>query len=360
MTFCAVEMQLPTTVRFDSKLEMATEVQEAGGLHPEWLQQIFFSFAPSRVLTTSLQLAVFTHIARGNTTVAEISHVTSASQRGIRMLLDALVSLKLITKGEDKYALTPLSAECLVRDQPNYIGELMETNQTWEAWGKLTDVVREGKPLRQIGSQATAEQFFPVLLRSLHVLNLEPARKVARILGVGTSHIGMRLADLACGSGVWGIAIAEADEKARVTAQDFPRVLEITRHYLKRHGVQHRYDFLPGDLKQVELGVEQFDVVFFGNIIHSEGEMAGRTLFKRAYSALKPGGRIAIVDKVPNDERSGPPYPLLFAINMLINTQEGNTFTLSEYTNWLIESGFEHIETHEIGWPSPLIIASRS
>src|SRR5947209_20423306 len=104
----------------------------------------------------------------------------------------------------------------------------------------------------------------------------------------------MSVIDIACGSGIWGIAVAEADKEARITAQDFPGLFETTRAYLKRHGVEDRYDFLPGDLKEVDFGENRYDLALLGNIVHSEGEASSQDLFKRLYRALKPGGRMVI------------------------------------------------------------------
>jgi ubiquinone/menaquinone biosynthesis C-methylase UbiE len=333
--------------------------QEGNKLSPEALLQMSFSFAPSRVLSAGLQLAVFSHVAAGKKSVAEIAQAAEASERGMRMLLDALVSLQLLIRKGDGYELTPMAAEYLVRDGENYIGAMMETDMTWDAWGQLANVVRTGKPPRRIEDQETAEQFFAVLVRSLHVMNREPARRAAEALGAGTTHRGLRVVDVACGSGIWGIAIAEADPAARITAQDFPGIFNVTKEYLKRHGVADRYDFLPGDLKQVDFGENRFDLAILGNIVHSEGEASSRDLFKRLHRALASGGRISIVDMIPNDERTGPPFPLFFALNMLINTETGGTYTLSEYADWLTDAGFVRVETADIGSHSPLIIAHK-
>ena len=92
-------------------------------------------------------------------------------------------------------------------------------------------------------------------------------------------------------------------------------MFETTREYLKRHGVEDRYDFLPGDLKQVDFGEDRFDLALLGNIVHSEGERSSRDLFKRLRTALSPGGRLVIIDMVPNDERTGPPFALLCALH---------------------------------------------
>jgi ubiquinone/menaquinone biosynthesis C-methylase UbiE len=333
--------------------------REGNRLTPEALMEMSFSFGPSRILSAGLQLGVFSHIAAGKRAVADIAQAAGASERGMRMLLDALVSLQLLTREGDGYELTPMAAEFLVREGENYVGAMMETDMMWEAWGHLTDVVRTGKPSRQVETQEVAEQFFAVLVRSLHIINREPARRAAEALGAGTTPEGLHVVDVACGSGIWGIAIAEADPAARITAQDFPGIFNVTKEYLKRHGVEDRYDFLPGDLKQVDFGENKFDLAILGNIVHSEGEESSRDLFKRLHRALASGGRIAIVDMIPNDERTGPPFALLFALNMLMHTDVGGTYTLAEYTDWLKDAGFARVETADIGSHSPLIIAHK-
>ena len=330
--------------------------QEMDAASPESLLQISFSFGPARVLATSLQLRVFSHIDAGHQRAEEIAQAAGASVRGMRYLLDALVGFQLLEKTGERYELTPASAEYFVRDKPDYIGGMMETERIFEAWSHLTEIVRTGRPPHRIEAQEMAEQFFPVLVRSLHVINREPARRAASALGAGTSQRGLKVVDVACGSGIWGIAIAEADPSARITAQDFPGMFDTTREYLKRHGVEDRYDFLPGDLKQVDFGEDRFDLALLGNIVHSEGERSSRDLFRRLHRALRPGGRIVIVDMIANDERTGPPFALLFALNMLINTEEGGTYTLAEYTEWLNEAGFGRVETADIGSHSPIVI----
>ncbi len=115
---------------------------------PQRLQQMHFSFVTERVLSASVRLDVFSHIASGNHTVAEIAAAASSSERGMRMLLDALAGFELLTKEDGRYDLTPDAARYLVRSSPEYLGAFLESNLLWEAWGHLADVVREGKPRR--------------------------------------------------------------------------------------------------------------------------------------------------------------------------------------------------------------------
>ena len=256
---------------------------------PAALMQIHFSFAPSIAMSTGVKLGVFTHIAAGKNTAAEVAREAHATERGVRMLLDTLTAFELLRKVHDTYELTPPAAEYLVRGKPNYMGAMLEHgDEVFAPWLHLADVVRTGKPPHRVEDQKTAEEFFPQLVRSLHVVNREPARRTAEVLGAGTSHKGMRVLDVACGSGVWGIALAEADREARVTAQDYPGIFATTREYVQRHGVEQQYEFLPGDLKTVDFGEARYDVALLGNIVHSEGERSSRELFRRVRRASSP------------------------------------------------------------------------
>jgi len=338
---------------------MAETKRPDGGLSPEQLHQLQFSFVPAYVLTAGVQLGVYSHIAAGKTSVHEIAQAAETSPRGTRMLLDALVACQLLTQQNGLYGLTPLAAKYMVRSSPDYLGFMMEGRTHWEPWMNLVEVIRRGGPAYRVEEQQKAEDFFPLLVRSLHVMNREPAQRAAAVLGVGNPHRAMRVLDIACGSGVWSIAIAESDPQARLTAQDFPGMLSLTREYLQRHQVESQYDFLPGDLKEVDFGRDRYDLALVCNIVHSEGERSARDLFRRLFATLRAGGRIAIADMIPNESRTGPPFPVFFALEMLLHTEEGDTFSLSQYSEWLQQAGFSRVETAEIGSHSPLIIGCK-
>lgn len=330
---------------------MTTAPSPAQGviLDPAPLMQMSFSFAAAKILSTAVQLDIFSHIAAGAQTAAEIAQAANASERGTQMLLDALRGFELLTKHKDAYALSPVAAKFLVRNSPDYLGAILETDAHWEAWSNLTDAVRNGKPVHSVFDPAEVEKFFSVLTRSLHVQNRLPAQRLAKILGAGSKYQGLRVLDVGCGSGVWGIAIAEADPESRITAQDLPKVLDQTRTYLERHGVADRYDFLPGDLHKVAFPAGEYDLALLGHIVHSESVPSTEELFQRLQAALKPGGRVAIIDMIPNDERSGPPFPLIFALNMLVYSDEGGTYTFGEYRKWLTSAGFSSVDLADFG-----------
>lgn len=326
----------------------------------EKLLHINFSFAPAKVLSTAVQLKLFSHIAAGHQTAAAVAGAARAKERGVRMVLDALVVLELLGKRNGAYRLTPIARRYLVRESPDYFGSMLEHDVLWDAWTPLVSIVRTGRPHRRVEQRKKAEKFFPDLVRSLHIMNRGSAARVAELLGAGKANRGLRVLDLASGSGVWGIAIAQADPTAGIVAHDFPGVLSTTRRYVRHHRVARQFEYLPGDLRQVDFGTGRFDVALLGNIVHSEGERSSRQVFKRLHRALRTGGRVVIIDMIPNNDRTGPAFPLFFALNMLTNTTDGDTYTFAEYKKWLTAAGFRNVRAVPIGSHSPAIIATRA
>jgi cyclopropane fatty-acyl-phospholipid synthase-like methyltransferase len=157
---------------------------------------------------------------------------------------------------------------------------------------------------------------------------------------------------------VWGIGLAQRSPQVRVTAMDWAGVLDVTRKMAARHGVADRFTFVAGDMRSADFGTG-YNVATIGHILHGEGEAHSRSLLKKTHDALAPGGTVVVAEFLVNDERTGPPNGLIFAVNMLIGTDEGDTFSFHEIAGWLREAGFENPRTIDAPGPSPLILAQR-
>jgi ubiquinone/menaquinone biosynthesis C-methylase UbiE len=327
------------------------------------IEQTFAGLGAARVLAVATQLRVFTHLAQGARTAVQVAAAAEASVRGVRMLLDALVGLQFLAREPDGYELLPVSREYLVQGRPLYMGRLLEEDWIWESWGHLAEAVRTGRPFRHVDTpNGDAARFFKALIPSLHVANQAGARRAADVLlGDGMPREGLDVLDVGCGSAVWSIALVEAAGAAvRVTAQDLPSVLELTRDYLRIHGVERQYDFLPGDQRRVDFGTARYDVAVIARYVHELGADAARDLFRRVCRALRPGGRIVVADWMPNDDRTGPPGPLLYALRMLLHTEQGDAHTAADYRRWLSECGYRDLRlVTSAGSDVPLVIATR-
>jgi len=314
----------------------------------------------SRAMVAAVQLKIFDHIAKGKHTAIEIAEASGASQRGITNLLDALTGMGHLRKSGSRYRLTPASAAFLVTGKKPYVGELAHgLSLTWDAWKNLTDSVKSGRPAQTVNVAEKGKEFFPKLVASIFPGNFAASTMAVSRLPQKERDKIRKILDVAAGSGAWSLAFAQAIPQARVTSMDFPEMTPITRSYSEKLGVAGRYEYLEGDLRQVDFGRDMFDLVILGHIVHSEGEKHGKQLLQKSYAALRPGGKLLIGEFVPNDARTAPAMPLLFGLNMLLQTEEGNVFTLREYRTWLKEAGFRKVSTIPVLPPSTVILATK-
>ena len=314
----------------------------------------------SRTLVAGVELNVFSHIAAGKRTVKEIAESTGASPRAMASLLDALTAIGYLRKTGGRYGLRPISRTFLVPGGKAYVGAMAHAlSLTWDAWKGLSEAVRSGRPAETVDVAEKGKKFFPKLVASIFPGNFAASAVAVSRFSEKERRKVHKILDVAAGSGAWSLAFALAIPMARVTTVDFPEMTPITREFAEKFGVAARYDYLEGDLRQVEFGRDAYDLLILGHIIHSEGEKRGKELFAKSYAALRPGGKLLIAEYVPNDARTGPAMPLLFGLNMLLQTEEGTVFTLREYRTWLKAAGFGKVTTIPVPPPSTVILATK-
>lgn len=331
-------------------------------LTPERIYQFAFGYAPTLILEAAIRNQVFDVLDDGPLSVAEASTKTGASQRGLRAIMNALVGLEFLAKQDgETYALTPESAAFLVSTKPGFQGGIFRhtSEQLLPKWLSLTEVVRTGLPSNSVNLEGTGAEFFVELVKDIFAMSYKPAQALADALGIESATKAISVLDIAAGSGVWGIALAQKSSKVEVTAVDWPEVLEVTKEYARRFGLGDRFHYIAGDMLEVEYGTG-YSVATLGHILHSDGEVRSKVLLKKVCDALAPGGTIAIAEMVPNEERTGPPFPLIFAVNMLVNTDVGDTFTFNEIAGWLHAAGFTDVRQLDAPGPSPLILATKA
>jgi 3-hydroxy-5-methyl-1-naphthoate 3-O-methyltransferase len=328
---------------------------------PERLMQFGFAYAPPLIIGAAVSNRVFDTLADGPKSIDEVSRETGASARGLRAIMNALAGLELLTKRDGKYALTPESENFLVRNKPGTLAGFFSMNRLRliQLWMKLDEIVRTGQPAEARNLEGPGTEFFTELVENIIPTSYGSAQVLADHLRVADATKPVRVLDLAAGSGIWGIALAQKSPRVQVTAVDWAGMIPTTKRITKKFGVSDRFKYIEGDLLDAEFG-SGYDIATLGHILHSEGEERSRKLLKKTAPALKSGATIAIGEWLVNDERTEPLNGLVFAVNMLVNTERGDTFSFNEIKSWLEETGFEDARTLEAPGPSPLVLATKS
>ena len=329
---------------------------------PERIQQLAWGYGPPLILEAAIRHRVFDVLdGGGGKTVAEVAQETGASERGLTAIMNALVGLEFLVKGEGgRYSLTPESETFLVSHKPSFMGGMIRhgSEQVIPKWLHLNEVVATGRPAATVNQQGEGSEFFQQFVNDLFPVSYPSAQALARYLDCNVEGRIIRVLDLAAGSGVWGIAQAQCSDAVHVTIVDWPGVIPVTRKTVAKFGLSERFTFVEGDLDEADFGAGH-DVAILGHILHSEGRERSRALLGKTFKALKSGGTIAIAEFLVNADRTGPFNALLFAVNMLVHTDTGDTYSFEEIAGWLTDAGFVNPRTLEAPGPSPLILATK-
>ena len=335
--------------------------RERKKLTPERLQQFGFAYAPPLIISAAVNNKVFDTLEGGAKAVEQLQKEVGGSARGLRAIMDALVGLELLKKDrQSRYSLTPESKAFLISEKPGtlagFFGSILPVMIS--RWLRLTDIVRDGRPAVAVNQETEGTEFFSQLVETIIPMSYPCAQKLADHLKVAKAKDQVRVIDLAAGSGIWGIAVAQKSPRVRVTAVDWAGMIPTTKRITQKFGVRDRFDFIEGDLLEANFG-SGYDIATLGHILHSEGEQRSRQLLKKTFRALKSGGIIAIAEWLVNDDRTKPLPSLMFSVQMLVNTEKGDTFSFNEIKKWLEDAGFNKVQKLEAPGPSPLILATK-
>jgi hypothetical protein len=330
-------------------------------LSPERIMQMAWGYAPPLILETAIRHRVFDALDSGPLSLNEIAQATGASERGLAAILNVLVGLDFLAKDADgQYALTPESSVFLVSTKPTFQGGLLRhtSEHLLPKWLRLHEIVAAGAPDAAVNRQETGSAFFENFVNDIFPMSYPAAQDLAHYLRLDLMSGPVSVLDLAAGSGVWGIALAQSAPAVNVRAVDWPGVLPVTRNTVARLGLSSRFAFAAGDLLEADFGAGH-QIATLGHILHSEGARRSQALLKKTFAALASGATIAIAEFLVNADRTGPVNGLIFAVNMLVNTENGNTFSFEEIASWLADAGFVDMRTLACRGPSPLILANK-
>ena len=328
------------------------------GPSPEKFFETITAYQRTAVLKAAIDLDLFTAIGEGQKTVPLLAKRIDSTERSVRILCDALVAIGFLTKAGDRYGLTADTAVFLDKKSPAYVGSatlFMASPAVTGAFTDLATVARSGRP-----QQLFTEVEHPAWVdfaSSMAPLSYLAAQETAKLLGKGSP---MKVLDIAAGHGMYGIAVAQQNPKAKVVALDWPTVLAVAQENARRAGIADRYILLPGDALEIGFG-SGFDAVLVPNLLHHWDRPTNERFLQKVYNALGAGGRVVIVEFTPNEDHVSPTIPALFALNMLALTAGGDAYSVKEHLTMLSAAGFSHCEIQAL-LPTPLtaIVAMKS
>jgi 2-polyprenyl-3-methyl-5-hydroxy-6-metoxy-1,4-benzoquinol methylase len=319
-------------------------------LTPAVIFEMLQAHQRTSALKAAIDLDVFRAVGEGPGDVASIAKHCKASDRGIRILCDFLVINGVLAKENGHYRHTPTSAAFLDPRSPACmasIAQFLGNPAMHEPFNQLAEIVRTGRTT--LPGDGTVEPENPVWVQFAETMGpmMAPMAGPLGAVVLEGSTAPMHVLDIAAGHGLFGIEVAKQNPQARVTGLDWAPVLRVALENARKAGVVERYNMLPGSAFDVEFG-GPYDAVLLTNFLHHFDKPTNVTLLKKVRAALKPGGRAATLEFVPNEDRVSPPMPAAFSMQMLTSTVAGDAYTLSELTAMYNDAGFSGITAHPI------------
>ena len=300
------------------------------------------------VLGCAKQEGILEALADKERSAVEAANQLGLSLRAFDTLLSALVELGVLAEEGNRFRLLEEHRGPLLNpSHPDYAGGLVAHRfELIQKWSQMPEILKTGSPIEDEPAQKPEDK--EVFIYSMRWLAKPGAQPVASLV---LSRLPKNAHILDVGGGPGTYAAAFVKDGARVTIYDLPEVIKLMKEHLAAAGIST----VGGDFNE-GLPEGPFDAAYLGSVSHIYGPEENQALLKRVARVLVPGGLIAIRDFVRGQSRGAA----LFAVNMLVNTEYGNTYSEDEYRGWLATAGFEETEVLPIpGRDTYLILAQR-
>ena len=317
----------------------------AGGRVPKSYTQLIElanACGASQILLAANACDVFTAIGKERLSVKDIARRCHAHAEGLRLVLDALVSLGVLNHDRRGYRNTALGRRYLDRRSPEALTNLLWLfAHHWHDWSKLPTALRKGR-LGWAPITATPK-FRRQFSWAMHERSQMLAEPTVQAMRLGSS--ATRFLDLAGGPGSYAIALARRYPQLKGVIVD--QTTSVARKVIGEQGLNGRLRVKAGDIFKDELGTG-YDAVLCSNVIHVFNEVENRELLRRAAQALRTGGKLFIVEFFLKASRTSPARSAVFSVMMYLYTGTGRCYSWSEVQGWLKTLGYGRFKRHRI------------
>jgi O-methyltransferase/methyltransferase family protein len=329
---------------------MSSQHKGPGAPSPALVFDTLFAYQRTAALRAAIEVDLFRAIGDGPGDVAAIARACSASERGIRILCDFLTVVGLLSKTEGRYGHTATSAMFLDPRSPASVAStarFLGNPMVQEPFHRLAEIVRSGRTV--LPGQGSVEPENPAWVEFAHSMApmMAPMAAPLGAIALEGKKGPISVLDIAAGHGLFGIEVAKQNPEARIVAIDWAAVLAVASENARKAGVHDRYEARPGSAFDVEYGGPH-DIVLLTNFLHHFDPPTCVGLLKKVHASLKPGGRVAALEFVPNEDRVSPPMSASFSLTMLATTAAGDAYTLRDLEGMYRAAGFDDVAGHPV------------
>ena len=312
-------------------------------INSELVRRAYDSGLTAQILRIALLLDVFSSlkdVPKDPKSVAKICH---CDDTGITLLLDCLCSFKFLAREENKYSLTPTAEVFFVRDEKSYVGDWILQQTDPNLFSQVLNSVKTGMPFQpSISWEKLA------WLESYDTLRIRTSRDMWLAADIDPDQTtGLNILDMACGCSIISFVLAENNPFAKVTCIDNSKVLEVAKDLAARLNIEKQISYLPGDLHNICLKNNEYDVIHVGNVTNFFTEQQNLNLFQKIYNTLKDGGKVLINVMMSTGEINEFRTLQSFALWSIFGTF---FYSYETYQQWLLCSGFSQIRKLTEAW----------
>jgi hypothetical protein len=320
-------------------------------MNPSPIIEMATAYWQSATLLAGVRLNVFDHLAKSAQNIKDLSEKLQTTEVAVDTLMTGLRSLGLVEKNGDVYQNSPLSQAFLVPGQPQFIGTALLYNaDVYPLWGQLSEVILKGDvtkaPELYLGEDEGKTRRF---VQGMHDRALGVGRAVAQVIDFSQSSY---LADFGGGPGTYSALLTQKHPNLKADVLDLPAVVKVASEIVEKMGSKERVTCLAFDYYQDLLSKHKYDAVLISGVLHREQPAQVQAIFKDVADALPVGGVLYISDVMLNDDRSGPIFSAMFALNMRILSHDGRCHSVQEQREWLSAVGLEVEAVHQL--PAPI------
>jgi SAM-dependent methyltransferase/predicted transcriptional regulator len=317
--------------------------------------EFFQDFMKIRAILTAAELDLFTQLRGEASSPTSLARKNNLDLRATTRLLDSLVTIGLLEKNNDLYSVTKRGAQ-LSSDHPETeLPMILHLNGLWDTWSNLTETIRKGENEKRDNAVYRDKDRQEAFIGAMHVIGRSLAEEIADELDLKPFS---KLIDIGGGSGTYTMAFLRRNLDMQAILFDLGDVAPLAKKRLKDEGYLDRVTIQAGDL-HADPFPEDCDLALLSAIIHMNSPEQNIDLYKRIYLALKPGGVLLIRDHIMDESRTHPPAGTFFALNMLVNTQGGDTYTFGEVSKALADCGFVNIKLIRKGERMDCLVEAR-